>query len=579
MTHAPVAYLINEFSIPGFLLAAARGRRPAVIGVAPFLPRLAPLLTRLVEGPVARGQAVRAIDGCPDLKPIEAYFANVFRYDIFARTEHWHRTRFRFSELARDLPEYAMACKSALSSTMTRSHLPILLMHCLDRRDGGHGLVMVGVTDDVCGLYEAYYGSRPRARVISMAGSWRPFNLALSLAVVGYALAWITIRVRLMSRTAGRAFLAADFADDPRDVRLLHQLRDGGPVVVLPRNSDAARSPLLAGIPDGALVRDPGSGRLGPAAAMRTAAMVVRDTARIFRHLGGIEPQHYFAVATLPYRRARERALIHRYRPRYFWCRNEFNSEHVLRRQEMNRAGGRTLGVQHGSPTHAIVQPMWRYISMDVFYVFGTAIYERHWKETWASDMTVRAVGSFGAHREDYALRDAHRPGNILVMVSYYFGVPVIVDIVRALATAFPDRQVFLQVKQKFQDDAATAEMTRAASDGLANVVFRDAPLFDLFRDARYAFSDPSTVLLEALQFGLRAFFLDVDPSHRACVYRWFPQICVTGPEDAVRRIRDMESGNAAYPRDQVESLVPSETGVFSDVVRRDMGLPVPAAA
>ena len=97
--------------------------------------------------------------------------------------------------------------------------------------------------------------------------------------------------------------------------------------------------------------------------------------------------------------------------------------------------------------------------------------------------------------------------------------------------------------------------------------------IMDLFSKVSYAFSDPSTAVVEAMQFGVNSFFLDMSTEHKSCIYREYPNLCICEPNDAPARIMAIESDVAVYPRNEFSDLIDCQPVVFHDVVRHDMGL------
>jgi len=302
--------------------------------------------------------------------------------------------------------------------------------------------------------------------------------------------------------------------------------------------------------------------------------MVVRDSARMFWHIGRLQPALYYRAGTLPFRRAVLRGFFNRFHPKFYWGRDDYNDEHILRRQELHRVGGKSFGLNHGYSHYSNFYPAWRYISFDRFYAFGMAQYNRYTKETWASDMTVVPSGSFGATREDYTRRNDPRPNDIGVFVSAFVFEKPMITFIRNLADEFSDRTVWLQVKRSFVDKPFGRSFIQECQKDLANVQHTRDSLFDIFAKARYAFSDPSTVVVEALQFGCISFMTDVSPIHKDSLHRKFPGLCVTSAKEAANHIRDIEAEKWHYPRESFGELVDLSGRVFFDIIRKDMGLP-----
>jgi hypothetical protein len=198
-------------------------------------------------------------------------------------------------------------------------------------------------------------------------------------------------------------------------------------------------------------------------------------------------------------------------------------------------------------------------------------------KDTWPSDMTVIPVGSFSADRQDYARRLAPKPSDIVVYSAVFVGHPKMVEFVRGLASAFPDKTILLQIKETFVNKESGRRFATECARGLANIELTKERPFSLMSKARYAFSDPSTLVVEALQFGQFSFCIDLTPEGSNSLFLDYPEICVSGPNDAAERIRSIETGRAEYPLGKFGDLVDLSGRVFIDVIRGDMGL-APAA-
>jgi hypothetical protein len=189
--------------------------------------------------------------------------------------------------------------------------------------------------------------------------------------------------------------------------------------------------------------------------------------------------------------------------------------------------------------------------------------------------MEIIPAGTFGAQREDYARINEVRPKNIIVFLSVFSGNKKAELFIRALAEAFPDRKIILSPKISVTRLQSTQNVVGPCVAQYANVsvVEGNINLFERLRMAQYAVSDASTTVIEAIQFGLFSFFMDVSDTQRACYYRRYPDLCMKLPEQLVIQIRKIESGQWVYPRDSFSGLVDVSGRVFFDVVREKMGL------
>ena len=393
----------------------------------------------------------------------------------------------------------------------------------------------------------------------------------MGLAVLGFLLGWILARVRLRGPAPRPVFVAADYVADPRDERLYDEVREGGDILLVPRHSRTAEdvrqkfpSFIVAAAGDGWIPLR----RLGD-----TVGTALRDWWRLMTWTD-LPPGLFYRVISLPYRRLALRAFLHRFRPQFYWGRDDYNEDHILRRQELRAVDSVSLGLNHGYTHYSNHSPMWRYISFDRYYTFGAAHYNRYMHETWAPDMVVVPSGSFGATREDYAHRFDPRPRDIGVLTAAFVCEERMVEFVRGLATAFPDRTIWLQVKVIFVDTDDGRAFIAACTEGLPNVRHTRDSIFDIFRRVSYAFSDPSSAVVEAIQFGVCSFLTDVLPVQKVSLYREFPGICVTSADEAAGRIKGIESGARPYPRRSLGELVDLSGRVYFDSIRGDVGLP-----
>ena len=278
-------------------------------------------------------------------------------------------------------------------------------------------------------------------------------------------------------------------------------------------------------------------------------------------------------LGALPFRRVVLRAFFNRYRPKFFWGRDDYNEEHILRRQELHRIGCQSFGLNHGYSHYSHSYPAWHYISFDRFYTFGLAQYNRYTKNTWAEDMVVVPAGTFGATRKNYELRTSPRPNDIGVFVSSFVYENTMTALVRDLAKAFPERTIWLQIKATFLTKPIGQDFIQNCTKERPNIRHTSDGLFDIFPKVRYSFSDPSTVVVEAMQFGCLSFMTDVSPIQKVSLYREFSGLCVTSGEAAVKRIRDIEAGRWAYTSENYGELVDLSGRVFFDIIREDIGL------
>lgn len=566
-------YSLNEFTLPGFLVSSLLGQNPAVLAVDPLFPPFRRLLEPLVNRAIDKGRARWIIDLCPDQQFLWDYPLRATLQNVFGQTEDWHNAHFGFDGLDDNIPDYAMAYRHITCNHAKPLHFQILLIRAVLETHGLNNVRFIGLDNEAIGLLNAFQKQPEASGIRAMRVPNRLFNAAVLILSQVYALGWILWRTRPVRPTVETFFFIADYYEDYRDFRLYHEIAEGGPVLLVLRHPRRQRIKMYGELRAyrHCSCRD---GRFGLKEAFNTAAMVIRDGVRLFRRFGTCSPNLCYRVLMLPFRRAVLRGFFTRFRTKAYWGRDDYNEDHILRRQELHRINGTSYGINHGYyPAYTKAFPQIRYISFDRYYVFGQAVYERCMKGTWARDMEIVPVGSFGAERQDYDRRFAPKPRDIIIYSAVFIGHPKMVEFVRGMATAFPDRTILLQIKKTFFRKESGRKFASDCTRGFSNVEVAKEGFFTLISKARYAFSDPSTMVVEALQFGQLAFCVDLMPEGNNSLFLDYPEICVHDPKDAARRILSIETGESEYPLKKFTDLTDLSGRVFFDVVRKDLGL------
>ncbi|MHA1598164.1 MAG: hypothetical protein ACTSV1_05525 [Alphaproteobacteria bacterium] len=569
-------YFINEWSVWRFLWAALTGADPQVVAIEPLFPRMMTPLRSVVEWAVASGRAGRAVDACPGLRYYRDFPVTIESLDIFGQTEARMNAFYRFEALDRHVPDYAMACKLAVSNHTAVRQLPVMVLNHMAAQKGAGNVRLVGAQQATLNLYREYFAEFPASfRANEFAKG--VINTFYAVAITAFAALWSLSRIRAGHTEPKKVFLMADFIGNTHDMRMFDELADGGDIVIMARGYDAFSADTKARIASYEMCSK-ADGVFDVDGGLAAMALALRDGYRLWRQCRAYPSDLFYRIACLPYHRLSMRSVFNAYHPKFHWGRDPYNPEHILRRQELRRIGGRAHSCLHGYGALCDAVPAMRFINFDRYYTFGKIIHEKLIGDTWASDMEVVPTGSFGITREKFTeLKATPRSGKDIVVYSNFIAAlndDKAVAMIRVLAAEFTDRTVWLQVRRKVGDRGQSKAFVESCTRGLVNVVPTTDGLFDLIARARYAFSDPSTVILENVQFGVKAFMIDVLKDHKKSIYRNFPGLCVTTPAEAVARIHDIESGAWSYPAGKdIEDLVEMGDTHFLDYVRTGMGL------
>ncbi len=566
-------YFINvsELTVIRFLILALLGRPVFIVNVEALFPPLQRCLDLTARAIRRLGRAQRLFDTVPELYHCAEAGSEVYLYNIFAKIEPWMNGYFDFAGADEKTPDYAMAYKATVCDFMRLKFLPVLILDSVLRKPRAAPVSFVGIRGATRGALAVYSGQpRPQITGPRLKGLSFVLNALSSLLIASYAVAWILSRTRPFGLQARRLFLMLDYVPRFYNHLLYRELHDVPSLMLVVRTAPHNQQEAERIGPYDKC--NPKDGRLALGDALRAIGLVLRDTTRLFRHYHGLDSDVFFRIAKLPFKRIVLKALFSRYRPEFYFGRDEDTPDHILRRQELNRIGSKSYGNLHGFPTYANLRATFRYISYDRFYVIGQAICT-YYRDTWASDMALVPVGSHGASREDYAMIGAPRPSDIGIFISVYTGEPALVRLIREVADAFPDRTLWLQLKPNYAARERGRAFVRECRSGRPNIRYTEDSPFSIIRRVRFALSDSSTAVMEALQFGVVTFMTDVSEKHEDCIYRNYPDLCIRTGSEAVARIQAVEAGKWRYPRETFDDLVHLSETPFADVLKADLGL------
>jgi len=546
--------------VPRILGAALLRRRPQVLATAAIIPRLQPYLDRITRK-LAQSLKAKVLEGSyPNLQHLREYPAGIMMHNIFERTEARLSKAFEFENLDHQIPDYALACKHSICSYSAEKHLQVLHLNEYSENNSGAALNKVsGLTPLTQVLYEAYYGCKIQGNTSVSSGFNTFLNLLLCLFVISTGIVFSLRRWRPFGFKRESVFLLADFINDQSDLELYKALSEKGRIGLIVRRGLKISDDMASKLQDWRVYK-PGDGKLDTRGLLSFLKNLFRDSFRLFFHFKGIESGLFYRFATLPYRRLVMRALFDYLRPDNFWARDPYSPEHIIRTQELHRLGAKSHSILHGFGSMTNLMAQFRYVSFDRFHIFGRFIFEEIYKNTWDRNMTSVPVGSFRGASNIAKYRTNRNPAlrDILITMSFLARLnnPDARNIIRGLATAFPERIIRLQVKFNFLDDKMTQDFIKACSDGLDNVIYVDGSFYDYIEISGYAFSDPSTALMECLQYGLPAFMIDVVNFHQACYYRDYPELPIVSTEQAVEKIKNLENGTQSFNPERYEQLI-----------------------
>lgn len=493
--------------------------------------------------------------------------------DIFAESEPWIERHFKFAEATRDYGAYERAFKNICCNVSFPRFRIAYLCRGIAERGNEETYRIVGLDDALRSYYEFRFGAVPGTFIRAPRVGGLLLNATLAISFALFTVFWIACRMRI-APTRESVLLGSDFAADPRDTCFWREIAedDLSRVLVVFRNRaqrTAHEKSIFpwrpASVADGVFSFAEGFAAMGG---------TVRDAAKILAAGIGLPTDYFRVLIAQTYHRAAYRALFRRFACRFFWGRDDYNTQHIIRSQELRRAGGVSLGIMHGIPAIASILHQLRYLDFDRYFIWGMDQYERFYRPTWLEDMKVIPVGSAGYSRDDLARLGPPTCNDVLCTLGYGFFTEPTLAAFREMATALPDRTFHVHIKLKEWPRPFMDLLERAFVDAPPNFVWDKGQVYDLIPRCRYVFTTGSTVTAEAVQFDRAGFVLDMDKRYKSLSYRNFPGICVHSPAEAVARIRAIENGTWRYPRETYGKLIDLSGRIIWDVIRAEIGLP-----
>lgn len=561
------AGFLSELSLPKILVLIALRRDVRLLGVNSLIPPLKGVLNRVQNWALQSGHATLAIKEFSDLGPFWEYSTLVYCRDVFRKVEKWQNDYLGFKELVGDKSAYAEAYRLAACKYFHWKYVSMFLLNAVvsERPDWK----LFGVPKDLLGLCAHYFSTRDFSHLRPQRQPTRLVNTALAIMTILYGASWALLRIRALVKVED-VFLAADSINDERDRYLFDEVSDGGPVLMVMRNQSLLDdvSLVFSQFPK-CQIKD---GFLPLGEGLKAVWHITVGVFHLFRRHGHVDPDLFFQVASFPVREIFYRALFRRFRPKYFWGRDDYQIEHILRRNELHQVGAKSFGISHGIPSICILMPPFRYISFDNYYLLAGVI-EPYYRETWADDMAVKVSGSFGFSREQL-VRPPSQSKRILIMSRYAVGHPEFIKTARMLAVFLPDYEILLQFKTGYAHDKLIPGIVKASSEGVTNVRLTTEPVYDLLLNVTCIVSDASTVVSEALQINVPIFVLDVIEKHETFPYRDFDGLCHRSADSISKAVSDLINSDSTYPFEKYSGLFNSSDISIYDMIRTDMGLP-----
>jgi hypothetical protein len=536
-----------------------------VVAVVPYVHQLTNSLDRLVAWMERKHFIFPLEELSPDLPWMEGWPGRGVFNDIHHRVEPALREEFDVCA-CESLNHLSYAMRKAISDYTSSITRVLLVVEWLEKSQVT-GWKLIAAPAHYHWVYSQYFYGIPRDRpaagiiphVINM-------YVALANLLIGYS--WIVRRLRPTVK-AEQYLIAVDAVSNVERDLLLGANVEPSAALVVHRNSRTAAA--LGEAFKGYKTCLPRDARVEFRTGARILFSLTRDIVLLWLHYAKRDPALFGRFVMLAVKRAMFSAFFSRYQPRFFWCRDDYSMDHIVRNVELRRIGGRSIGVAHGLPIDTY-NANWREIDCDIYYGFGSHLYENFYKDVWPSHMAVKAVGSLRLTPQLRARMSADRPKDIVFFPIVHPAAGQILDEVFEIARVLNDRRVYIKFKP---NRAATdiAEFEAAKNRAPANVEFIDPAFspYELLLRTSYCIASGSTLAAESVQFGAKTFVFDIGNAFENFYFRNFAELTVRNAREVVARIHAIESGERDYDFSSLQSFVhQSKTDIY-EVVKRDI--------
>jgi len=567
-------FSLNELNLVRFLVLALLRKPLMVLRVAPIFTNRTGPLQKFTDWAIRTGRASYAVTLVPELQHIWDFRDRLNFHDNFKKYEPWQNRYYKFDdvEIAGD-PIYGFTYKQVTCIYTWRKVIEIYLLDAIEKKLNAGEYSVHGVLEDTLALGRDRFGPDFGAHTKPMVYPEAITKLSTLLLAVGFTLTWLATRMRF-SVTTTEVAVAFESLNDTREFELMNEIKDAGKYLIVYRGPGALSNPQP--LPEGmdyteCLRKD---GLFAPKDALAGAAMAIRHIFRLYRRHWDAPPELLKRMLALPYKRLLQRGLLNRFRPGYFISRDEYNVDHVLRRAELRPLGIKSIGISNGFyPYIATLTANVRYVGFDTYFVNAAPLFSQY-RDTWLEDMEVRTIGTYSLPRDKLSSVLGARGEDIVFTIRSAWSNPELVRMVRAVAKAFPERMVILQLKSTKISDQETERFIVECGEGLENIQFTTETAYALLERAKFHISDLSTFVAEAIFSGANTIMADLIDMEFNC-YRQFPGLCVITAEELVEKLRALESGREAYPHHEYFELLGCKHGdVGYDLLREEIGLP-----
>ena len=546
------------------------GSSPIILFCDPLFPPMSRVLECLRKILVSRGLSKSLADIFDDYPwppnfPLEKNYTHGLLEPILNRLQD----SLLPAQKCERLEKYSYEMRKAITDYSEKIKDLLLFINWIEAtRDAGSWTVY-GVPKILDNIYFLSHGKNAPQSCRSTIKACRTINFIGLLLLLSAGFIWLFFRIRLFPPKPKKYRLIADRVGHADAEFYKSIVDDPSELLILDRNPQLARALRHTNGPFLSCLL--GDCKIGITKFMLLLLATVTNLLWIWRVVGHHDPQLFWRFAASAIKRQRFAAFFCNFTTKFFFGRDDYSIDHIIRNQELRAIGGKSLGINHGLPLNTYAS-QWREVDFDIYYAYGRHLYEHFYKLTWASNVHVKPVGTFRMTHKHRSRLEVNRPRDIGFFPIVIKTFDQTMEEAFKVANHFSDRKFYIKMKSG-RNRQDIERFREKMSDAPLNVIAYTHPdPYELLLNISYGICF-TTLVAEALQFKVKTFNLDMDPTLEHQYYRNFYNLTVPDGETIIRRIEAIELGEEAYDFELYKDLISIDGPDILNVVRSDIGL------
>ena len=326
-------------------------------------------------------QDLKAI--APELKHIDTIRAVEEADTSYQESEPILLSQLRLPEMGEENPDYDFAARKTAINQANYHLGTVRFIKAVLALAPDTSFSVVGGNPILESLFPTIIPENRNTKFVHSTRGWKLFNIFLSGVLILYVLAKAIGKFRLRPKARQSVFFAVDVSGDHQ--RMMPEINDilddpKADVLFVFRNKSAVK--YFGESLSGYQCCPFGDGQLSTLETLRVIGKGISDSILIYRRFGHAHPSLFFDIAKLNSVRIANQALFNKYDIKYFWARDQYNPEHIIRSQELRKRGGTSVGFITGFNVFPKLMT-YSFIDYDITHVLAIGPILKYNRDTW----------------------------------------------------------------------------------------------------------------------------------------------------------------------------------------------------